>query len=404
MLLSTLTAVVLAFQATTAPAKVPTELPPGEPPATRPTTGGVVPAPVADDDVGTAVYAGNEFLRNYYPTPTLVTKITKVPRSKFPCVDVHCHWSVQQNPDDLLKAMDERNVVYANNLSGGFGPNLDAILAKFPPDKYPRLLTFCNIDWDQVGTPTWDSDVRQYLIDCKKRGVRGLKIFKGLGLTDRDANGEVIRIDDPRLNVVWDTCAEIGFPILQHAADPIAFFEPIDEHNERWMQLKRHPDWSFFGPSFPKREEVLAEFDHVVASHPKTTWIAAHLGNYAEDLASLGERLDKYPNLNADISAREAEWGRQPYTARRFFVKYQDRLLFGTDRYPGRPDQPRYRVYFRILESDDEYFDYYEGGFPPTGEWKVYGLFLPDAVLKKIYYDNAARILKLPPARQPAVP
>ena len=397
MLLPLLTAALLALQsAATMPSPPPTDRPPGEPPATRPEPSNPAPEPVEDDTVGTAVYAGDTVIRDYRPTPALVTKITPVPRSKFPCVDVHCHWSIRQDPDDLLRAMDERNVLYANNLSGGFGDDLDAVLKKFDPKKYPRLLTFCNIDWEQVGTPTWETDVRQYLIDCKARGVRGLKIFKGLGLTDKDANGQVIRIDDPRLNVVWDTCAEIGFPILQHAADPVAFFQPIDEHNERWMQLKRHPDWSFYGPAFASRAEVLAEFDRVVETHPKTTWIAAHLGNYAEDLTALGERLDKYPNLNADISAREAEWGRQPYTARKFFVKYQDRLLFGTDRYPGRPDQPRYRVYYRILETDDEYFDYFEGKFPPTGEWKVYGLFLPDVALKKIYYNNAARILGLP--------
>ena len=398
MLLFLMLSAALCLQAATRPAaEVPVEIPPGEPADVRPTTRNVSPAPVADDDVGAAVYAGDEVVRDYRPTPALVTKTTRIEAAKFPAIDAHCHWSVEQEPEALLKAMDERNVAYAVNLSGGFGGQIDAVLDKFDPAKYPRLITFCNLDFDRVGSADWEAYVRTSLADAKRRGVRGLKIFKGLGLTQKDVDGNLVAIDDPRLNVVWETCGELDLPILQHAADPAAFFQPVDEHNERWMQLKRHPSWGFYGPAFPDRGEVLGQFDRVVAANPKTTWIAAHMGNFAEDLAALGARFDRYPNLYADISAREAEWGRQPFTAHEFFVKYADRLLFGTDRYPGRPDQPRYRVYFRILESDDEYFDYYEADFPPTGEWKVYGLRLPDETLKKIYYDNAAKLLNLPP-------
>lgn len=365
-------------------------------PATQPSTGpSTMPAP--DDAVGTAVYAGGELLMDYDPEPAAKLGVTTIDRAKFPAIDVHCHWGLGQDPEVLLKAMDERNLAYAVNLSGGYGDGLDATLEQFDPAKYPRLVTFCNIDWSRVGTPGWEADVRAFLMDAKRRGVKGLKIAKNLGLTAKDAQGRLIPIDDPRLGVVWETCAALDLPILQHVADPVAFFEPVDEKNERWMQLKRHPNWSFYGPQFPDRDEVLAQFDRVMAKHPETIWIAAHMGNYAEDLAALGERLEKYPNLYADISAREAEWGRLPYTSREFFMKWQNRLLFGTDRFPGRPDQPRYRIYFRILESRDEYFDYYEGDFPPTGEWKVYGLHLPDETLKKIYYTNAAKLLDLPP-------
>lgn len=349
-----------------------------------------------DPEAGQAVFVGDELLKPYKPVPALITKQTFLEQSKFPSIDIHCHWTLEQSPEQLLAAMDHHNIAYAINLSGGFGEELDAMLAKFDPAKFPRLITFVNIDFSQIDDPLFAAHVRGSLILAQPRGVRGIKIFKDLGLTLRDKSGTLVPIDDPRLDVLWQTAADLGLPVLIHTADPVAFFAPIDESNERWMQLKRHPDWSFYGPQFPPRDQLLAQFDRIVEKHPRTTFITAHLGNYAEDLAQLGARLDKYPNLYADISAREAEWGRQPYTARKFFIQYADRLLFGTDRYPGQPQQPRYRTYFRILETDDEYFDYYENDFPPTGEWKVYGLFLPDDVLKKIYHDNAAKLLGLP--------
>src|SRR5690606_27172628 len=259
----------------------------------------------------------------------------------------------------------------------------DATLAKFDPETYPRLITFTTIDFSRLDEPSFAGEVRKSLAEAKARGVRGIKIFKTLGLSMKDSAGRVVPIDDPRIDVIWQAAGELGLPVLVHSADPAAFWEPLDETNERWLQLKRHPNWSFHGPQFPDRVEILEQFDRVVERHPQTTFIAAHLGNWAENLPELARRLEKYPNRYADISAREAEWGRQPYTARKFFIKYADRLLFGTDRYPGREEQPRYRIYFRMLETDDEYFDYYDHPYPPTGEWKVYGLFLPDDVLKK---------------------
>jgi predicted TIM-barrel fold metal-dependent hydrolase len=346
---------------------------------------------------GRAVFHGDEVVAPYEPAPALVTKVTEVPRAKFPVIDIHCHWRGDMEPEALLAAMDERNVAYAVNLSGGSGRRLAATLEKFDPAKYPRLITFANIDYSGIDRPEFGEEVRAYLADAKARGVKGVKIAKNLGLSVRDASGKLVPVDDPRLDPMWAAAGELGLPVLVHSADPVAFFQPVDENNERWLQLRRHPDWSFYGPEHPPRDEVLAQFDRVVEKHPGTTFIAAHLGNYAEDLSKLGERLEKYPNLYADISAREAEWGRQPYTARKFFIRWADRLLFGTDRYPGREDQPRYRIYFRMLETDDEYFDYYDHPYPPTGEWKVYGLFLPDDVLRKIYHDNAAKLLGLPP-------
>jgi predicted TIM-barrel fold metal-dependent hydrolase len=209
----------------------------------------------------------------------------------------------------------------------------------------------------------------------------------------KDKSGRVVPIDDERLDPVWARCGELGMPVLIHSADPIAFFMPVDRRNERWMQLKRHPDWSFHGVEFPRYEEVLAQHNRVVKRHPKTTFVSAHLANSGENLVQLARWLDQMPNLYVDLSGRVSELGRQPYAARTFLIQYQDRVLFGTDRYPGRADQPRHRVYYRFLETADEYFKYYDHPFPPSGDWRIYGVFLPDEVLSKIYAGNADRIL-----------
>jgi predicted TIM-barrel fold metal-dependent hydrolase len=225
------------------------------------------------------------------------------------------------------------------------------------------------------------------------RGMAGVKIFKSLGLTIKDRSGRIVPIDDPRIDPIWAACGRLRIPVLIHSADPVAFFQPIDEKNERWLQLKRHPDWSFYGSAFPAREDVLLQRDRAIARHPRTTFIGAHLGDNGEDLGALEARLGRFRNFVVDLSAREAEMGRQPYSTRAFLIRWQDRVLFGTDRYPGRVDQPRNRLYYRLLETADEYFKYYDHPFPPTGEWRVYGLHLPDGVLRKIYQSNADRVL-----------
>lgn len=352
----------------------------------------------AEDEAGTAVYAGKELLKDYRPTPTLVTKRTLVQRPKFPAIDIHCHWSLMQDPQFLLTSMDKLGVKAAINLSGGYGKELDAMLEKFSKAAPDRLLIFCNLDFKTIDEPDYSPKLASYIEEAHAKGVRGLKIFKSLGLTVKDKSGKVVPIDDPRLDAAWAKCGELHMPVLIHAADPIAFFQPIDEHNERWMQLKRHPDWSFYGPEFPKRDEVLAQRNHIVEQYPQTVFIGAHVASSDEDLAQIGRWLDQYPNLYVDISGRVSELGRKPYSARKFLIQYQDRILFGTDRYPGRPDQPRYTIYYRFLETADEYFDYYNHPFPPEGEWKIYGVFLPDEVLEKIYHLNAERALagKLP--------
>lgn len=346
-----------------------------------------------EPEAGRAVYVGPELLKNYDPRPALVTRQTRVDRPKFPAIDIHCHWSDPVSPGLLLRAMDDLGVEKSVNLSGGWGQSLERMLARYADGSEGRLLIFANIDWTRVDDPDFAPAHAKQLAGFRARGVAGLKIFKGLGLTDRDSTGRVIAVDDPRLDPIFAACAELKLPVLIHSADPPPFFQPVDRFNERWMQLRRHPDWSFFGPQFPGREQVLAQRDRRIARHRDTVFIVAHLAEHADDLAKLADFLDAHPNAYVDLSAREAEIGRQPFSARRFFIKYADRILFGTDRYPGRIDQPRHRIYYRMLETEDEYFDYFDHPFPPTGEWKIYGLNLPDDVLRKIYRENALRAL-----------
>jgi predicted TIM-barrel fold metal-dependent hydrolase len=304
----------------------------------------------------------------------------------------------------LLKAMDDTGVAKAVNLSGGFGTTLERMLIEYHQRAPDRLFIFCNIDWSKIDDANFGPETADYIEHARALGASGLKIFKNLGLTVKDASGKVVPVDDPRLDPVWDKCGQLGMPVLIHSGDPPAFFQPADKFNERWMQIKRHPDWSFYGPQFPSYDEVLAQLIRMIGKHPNTVFIAAHLANSGDDLVKLSGWLDAHPNMYVDLSGRIEELGRQPYSARRFLIKYQDRVMFGTDRYPGRRDQPRNAIYYRFLETDDEYFDYYDAAFPPEGDWKIDGVFLPDDVLKKIYSENAERALagKPPATARPA--
>jgi predicted TIM-barrel fold metal-dependent hydrolase len=363
---------------------------------------GVAPEPPAstapdEDAIGTAVYVGAEMLRDYRPAPSLEVPVTAVHAARFPAVDVHCHWNVDEDPQAMLRAMDERNVRAAVNLSGGWGDDLDRMLARFHAAAPDRFIIFCNIDFARIDEPDFAAEQCAFLERARANGARGLKIFKDLGLRIRDRSGALVPVDDPRLDPIWAKCGELGMPVLIHTADPAAFFEPVDETNERWMQLKRHPTWSFAEPELPDRATLFAQRDRVIARHGGTIFICAHVGSHADDLAAAGRLLDACPNAYVDISGRVGALGRQPYSARRFLLEHQDRVLFGTDRFPGRADQPRYRVYYRFLETDDEYFRYYDHPFAPSGDWMIYGVFLPDEVLRKIYHGNAYRIFGTTP-------
>jgi predicted TIM-barrel fold metal-dependent hydrolase len=223
-----------------------------------------------------------------------------------------------------------------------------------------------------------------------KAGAKGLKFHKSLGLGVRHKDGTLMKVDDPKLDPIMEVCAKHHRPIMIHTADPAAFFTPLDRFNERWHELNTHPDWLFFGRDYPPQKELLAQFIRLVSRNPKTTFIGAHFGNNAEDVATVAKWLDENPNLYVDIDARISELGRQPYTARKFFLKYQDRVLFGTDTTPN--DRESYRIYYRFLETDDEYFDC-QKSHHLQGFWMIYGVFLPKDVLAKIYYKNADRIL-----------
>jgi len=336
---------------------------------------------------------------DFQPRSELVVPEHVVPRAKYPAIDAHNHLPVDdprmQSADiaQLVREMDLLNVQAIVNLSGGTGEtlqrNLDGLDRAYPG----RFITFCNVDWTGVGAPGWIAGAVADLRADIATGAKGLKIFKNLGLTVRDTDGRLVMPDDPRLSDLWDTAAELGVPVLIHSADPVAFFRPLDRTNERWDELHRHPDWHFYGPEFPAFEELIASLYRLIEAHPGTTFITAHVGCYPENLGFVSRMLDRYPNMYTDISARIAELGRAPYSARAWFRKYADRILFGTDE---TPRIPMYQTHFRFLETADEYFEYSPGAaIPPQGRWRIYGVYLPDEVLKKVYHDNAAMLLKL---------
>jgi predicted TIM-barrel fold metal-dependent hydrolase len=341
-------------------------------------------------------------LKNFRPQSKLVTKTTLVDKPKFPVVDAHNHladpfgggWD-KKPISQLLDLLDEACVTQYVDLDGGWGEeilyrHLDVFKANAPE----RFQIFGGVDWSkwkEMGNrfPEWAAG---RLRIQKERGAQGLKVWKPFGLQVRDDQDQLVKVDDARLNPIWETAAELGFPVLIHIADPVAFFDPIDETNERWEELGEHPDWAFTSPPFPSFMEIMNAFKNLVRAHPATAFIGAHVGCYGENLGWVGQMLEDCPNYYIDFSARLGELGRQPYAARKFFIEYQDRILFGSDM---GPDLDAYRLYYRFLETDDEYFNYNTTEVPVQGRWYVCGLYLSEDVLKKVYAENARRVLKL---------
>jgi predicted TIM-barrel fold metal-dependent hydrolase len=339
-------------------------------------------------------------LENYRPKSKLVTKNTPINIPRFPVIDAHNHlaepfgggWD-KKSLSQLLDLLDEANVTRYVDLDGGWGEeilyrHLDYFKAKAPE----RFMVFGGVDWSQWerlggGFPEWAA---KRIKVQQEAGAQGVKIWKPFGLSVKDPQGKLVKVDDSRLSPVWETAGELKLPVLIHVADPVAFFDPINETNERWEELGNHPDWAFTSPPYPPFMEILNGLKEMVIRHPSTTFIGAHVGCYAENLAWVGNMLDQCPNFYVDISGRIGELGRQPFTSRKFFIDHQDRILFGSDM---GPDLDSYRVYYRFLETDDEYFNYGTIEIPSQGRWNVYGLILPDEVLKKIYYTNARRVL-----------
>ncbi len=357
-------------------------------------------------DVPTPVESTELKLSEFLPEPKLRVQVTELQQARFPVVDVHSHFWLRMRHDpaqltEFVKLMDLNNIALCVSLDGTLGSQLDEHISYLWDEHKDRFLIFANIDWRGSGRKdlpeSWDCNQPDFahrtviaLEAAQQRGVSGLKIFKSFGLADRNADGSLIQIDDPRFDPIWNACGKLALPVIIHTADPSAFFEPISPSNERYEELSRHPDWHFPADRFPRREELHAARNRLFARHPATTFIAAHLGNDGEDLKQAAQLLDEHANVVVEIASRISELGRQPYTAREFLIQYQDRILFGTD---GPQPQARYRLYWRFLETRDEYFPYSEKAFPPQGMWRIHGVYLPDDVLQKIYNGNAKRII-----------
>ena len=325
---------------------------------------------------------------DYNPKSTLVVSSNEIKRSKYPFIDIHNHQFDMPVKDlsDLVSEMDSLNMAFMVNLSGFRGQYLKMCLDNIKKNAPERLGVFVNLNWENINSNTFLENNIKILRDAKKDGAIGLKVYKSLGLTDKDSNGNRIAVNDPRIDPIWEECGKLGFPVLIHSADPASFWKPKDKNNERWLELKQKPNRYRNPDLFPSFESIIAEQHNVFEKHPKTTFINAHLGWMGNDLDRLSSHLDKYPNVVTEIGAVLAELGRQPKRARKFFIDHQDKILFGKDAY----NQQEYYTYFRVLETEDEYFDYYR---KRHAFWKMYGLGLPDSILKKVYYKNALRIL-----------
>jgi len=299
----------------------------------------------------------------------------------------------ERDVHQVLDELDALNVRTVVNLSGGSGDELKRNLERWDLAFPGRFVSYCNADFADIDAPGWSSRACAQLRADIAAGARGLKVYKELGLTYRDGAGRLFMPDDARLFELWEQAGELGIPVTIHTADPVAFFRPLDRHNERWEELRRFPEWHFYGRDYPSFDALIESLYHLVETHPRTTFVTAHVGCYPENLGFVSRMMERYPNLYTDIGARIAELGRQPYAARQFFLRHADRILFGTDHHPC---PAMYRVHFRFLETDDEYFAYdAESPIPTQGRWRIYGLHLPDEVLRRVYHANAERLLHL---------
>ena len=359
-------------------------------------------------------------LSRYEPKSMLEVHESYIERSKFRLVDFHTHISFSKKaekgielspdrqylgtPQELLPVMDRKNIQSMVNLTGGYDHGLVDAVAKYDRAHPGRFFTFTEPSYERFQEPNYPKLQEQAIEQAHRAGARGLKILKTLGLYLREniTSGTLVKIDDPRFDSMWDVCGQLNMPVAIHISDPVAFFSPIDRFNERYEELNNHPDWSFYGADFPSNAELIAARNRMVAKHPQTQFVTLHCGNFSENLQNVSQSLDRFPNMSVDIAARIGELGRQPVTARKFFMKYQDRIVFGTDATPHGDEFPQqvftdqlYEIYYRFLETEDEYFDYAPAKTPPQGRWRIYGVNLPDDVLRKVYYDNSARLLRL---------
>ena len=367
-------------------------------------------ADLADADAAADLAADDLRLSEFIPRQQLRVPSHHVLRPRFPVIDAHNHLGIPFGGDwadrtagELESALDASGVAAIVDLDGGWGEALRAEIERWQ-DRLPgRVAVFAGRDY-----AGWALDDRFGEMEAARlragvaAGARGLKVWKHLGLRARDPRGRLIAVDDPRLDPLWAAAGELAIPVMIHVADPVAFFEPLDGSNERWEELRANPDWHFWptrprdepqAPGFPPFDELIDGLEAVVVRHPNTTFIGAHVGCAAEDLARVATILERAPNFHVDLAARIGELGRQPYTSRAFIARWADRVLFGTDM---APDPAWWAVYFRFLETADESFAYDADAdtAPSQGRWRIHGLDLPDDVLRAVYHDNAARLIR----------
>ncbi len=363
-------------------------------------------------------------LEDFQPKSMLVVPEHPVARARYPVIDMHTHVSGvfgrrrSRDPEDpdanaasafkqlneFVGWMDQLNIQTLINLTGGYGEALKQNISDLQGRYKGRFLNCVVPAYDRLREPNYSAWQAEEVQRAKTAGAIGVKITKTLGLFLREngKEGALVKIDDSRFDPMWETAGRLNMPIFIHTADPDAFFTPTDRFNERWEELGGHPDWSFYGKDFPPKADLLAARNRVIERHPRTTFVGLHVANHPENLDDVSSWLAKYPNLHVEIGARLGELGRQPRRARKFFEDYQDRIMFGTDASPNSTEsmqqilQPgMFQAYFRFLETLDEHFDYAISPTPPQGRWKIYGIGLPDEILKKVYHNNAARLLNL---------
>lgn len=333
-------------------------------------------------------------LKDFKPQSMLHVPVHNVYRARFPVIDVHNHVNDARSPSSerippaqVVALMDACNIQKIVILTGRWGQELQRVVDEMVKPYPDRFIVFTQLDWTNLDAPDFGQQMARQIGDAVARGARGLKVTKELGLRVRYKSGKLLTVDDPGLDPIWAECGRLGIPVAIHVTDPVAFFRPLDNTNERFEELIDNPDWLFYGPQFPSKESILEARNRMFAKHPNTTFISLHVGNWPEDLDYVSEMLNRHPNVMVEFGARQAELGRQPRRALRFFVEYQDRILFGTD---ATPNEDMYRNYLRWLETGDEYFDYW--GSPDQGRWKIYGMDLPYDVLEKVYHRNAEKV------------
>ena len=326
---------------------------------------------------------------DYRPRTTLVTEGHLVPKAKYPVVDSHNHTTITaNNVEQMIQDMDALNLRVLVNLSGGSDPDQVKEKVDFIRNsKYPdRFRVFANVQWNGAGGPGWAEKAVADLEQAVANGAIGLKIAKGLGLSSTKADGSRLHVDDPALKPVWDACARLNIPVIIHTADPQEFFSPLDYSNERWLELSLFADRRhYLREDKLSFEALVAERDRMYAANPNTRFIGAHFDWYGNNLKKAAQQLDALPNLVLEVGAVLYDFARQPRASREFFIKYQDRILFGKDSVAAS----EFPYYWRVFETADEYFDYYRDYH---AFWKLNGMDLPDEVLEKLYYKNALRV------------